>query len=488
MKKFWNDKTLAICAVAALAISLLPLLVLGFYNHPCADDYNYGLYAAQAVKSGESVLGVIAAAARKTAETYQNWQGTFSAIFLMALHPAVFSESCYAITPFLMLGSVIFGTFFFLHTLCVQQLKMPRAHWVILSCTLCFFSIQFAPNAFEGFYWYNASLFYTFYYGICLCCYSLLLKFFTAERTAFAIAEGVCAALLAIFIGGGNYPTALLTCVLLVAAVVYAVWKKLPRSRVIGTAICLVLEAGAFLISVRAPGNAVRQGKFDTHPGAVEAIFHSLQSAVQKTVEYTTLPAVLGILLLLPIFLHTAKKMKFTFRFPVLAPVAMICILGIEMTPPYYAMTSLGAQRIHDLYYYTYWLLLAAVVFYLCGWFTHRKNVKLNNEFSQGYMVGVAAILCLTLVCSADFKQIHCVNAAGDLLNGTAAEYHRQMSERTALLNDPDIKDVVLSPITAVPELFPPIGYVLSDDADYLTNQRVAAFYDKDTVVCEETE
>lgn len=487
MKKFWNDKGIAGCAVAALLVSLIPLLVLGFYNHPCTDDFNYGLYAAQAVKSGESIFDILAAAARKTAETYQNWQGTFSAIFLMALHPAVFSEQLYCVTPFVMIGSVLFGTFFFLHTVCVQRFSMPRSHWVTLSCVVVFFSIQFAPSAYEGFFWYNASLFYTFFYGVSLCCYALLVKFFYAESKSKAIAELCGAAFLAFFIGGGNYPTALLTCLIFIAAVGFSIVKKLPKSKIFGAALCFVLETAAFAVSVLAPGNSVRQDKFETHPGAVEAVLNALLSAVQKILEYTTLPVMLGILLLLPIFLHTAKKMKFSFPLPILAPIAMVCILGVEMTPPYYAMTQLGAQRIHDLYYYSYWLLLAATVFYLCGWVTHRCHVKLdgkyNQSLSQGFMVGVAAVLCLTLVCSPDFKEIHCVNAAGDLLNGTAAEYDRQMEERVAILQDPDIEDAVVSPITTAPELFPPAGYVLNESAEYLTNQRVAAFYGKNSVV-----
>lgn len=487
MKKFFNDKTLAVCAVLALAVSFIPILALGFYNHPCMDDFNYGLYAAQAVKNGESIFGILAAAARKTAETYQNWQGTFSAVFLMALHPAVFSEKIYFLTPFLMIGSVVFGTFFFLHTVCVQRFSMPRSHWVILSCVLCFFSVQFAPSAYEGFYWYNGAIFYTFFYGVCLCCYALLIKFFYAESKGKAIAELIGAALLAIFIGGGNYPTALLTCVLFVFAMAFTLVKKLPKSKTLGAGLCFVLEAAAFMVSVLAPGNSVRQDKFATHPGAIEAVLTALYSAVQKIMEYTTLPAMLGILLLLPIFLHTAKKMKFTFPLPVLAPIAMVCLLGVEMTPPYYAMTQLGALRIHDLYYYSYWLLMAATVFYLCGWVTHRCHVKLDSkysrELSQGFMVGVAAVLCVTMLCSPEFKEIHCVSAAGDLLNGTAKEYSRQMDERLALLQDPDVDDVVVPPITTIPEEFPEYSCVLSDDPEYLTNQRVAAFYGKKSVV-----
>lgn len=486
MKKLLNDKTLAVLAVLALAGSLLPLLILGFYNHPCADDYNYGLYAAQAVRAGGSPLAVLSAAARKTAETYQNWQGTFSAIFLMSLHPAVFGEGVYVVTPFLMLGTLVFSTFFFLKALCVERFGMKKTHWVILSCCLCFFNTQFAPSAFEGFYWYNASLFYTFFYGVCLCCYALLLKFLYAERTGSAVGALLGAALLSVVIGGGNYPTALLSFLIFTAALAFTFCKRFPLSKRLGAGLCLLLEGAAFLISVLAPGNAVRQGKFTSHPGAAEAVGKALLSAVQKCMEYTTVPFLLGLLLLVPLLYRCARELKFSFPCPLLAPLLAVCILGVEMTPPIYAMTSLGAQRIHDLYYYTYCLLMAAVVFYLCGWLSHRYGIRQQGEKSRdrapGFMVGTAALLCVSLLCSPNFRSIHCVSAAVSIKNGVAQEYDRQMKARLALCLDPTVKDVVLEPLTVRPPLFANWSPGTTDDPENVTNRRMAEFYGKNSV------
>ena len=49
----------------------------------------------------------------KVAERYANWQGTYSAMFLMALQPAVFGNGFYALVPFLTLGALAAGTCFF---------------------------------------------------------------------------------------------------------------------------------------------------------------------------------------------------------------------------------------------------------------------------------------------------------------------------------------------------------------------------------------
>lgn len=150
MKKFWNradslltEKRVAICCVLLFVLSLLPVLAIAFYDHPCSDDYSYGLYAAQTVREGGSLWDILAAAARETRETYLDWQGTFSAVFLMALQPAAFGEAYYAITPYLMLGSLIFGSCFFCREVGVHRLSMSNSAWVILSAALCFFPVLF---------------------------------------------------------------------------------------------------------------------------------------------------------------------------------------------------------------------------------------------------------------------------------------------------------------------------------------------------------
>ena len=206
-KKFWDradslltERRIAIACGVLLAISLLPLAVISFYNHPCSDDYSYGLYVAQAVRAGGSLGDILAAAVRETAETYFDWQGTFSAVFLMALQPAAFGERFYAVTAYLMVGSLVFANFFFLKELCVHRLGMSRSSWVTISCALCFFMVHFAPSAFEGFFWYNGSLFYTFFHGLALCLFTFLSKFLRASSAARSLICGVVSAILAFIV------------------------------------------------------------------------------------------------------------------------------------------------------------------------------------------------------------------------------------------------------------------------------------------------
>lgn len=488
-----TSRRVAVLCVVLLICTMIPLLIMAFYDHPCSDDYNYGLYVAQTVRTGGSFWEVLRAAGRKTAETYQNWQGTFSAVFLMALQPSAFGESYYALTPYLMIGSLLFATFFFLKAVCVDRLKMSKADWVILSCAVSFFSVHCAPSAFEGFFWFNGALFYTFFFALSLCLYACLLKFFFASTRKTAAVSLIVSGLLAFLIGGGNYPTALLSIVILLGAAIWSFVRKLPMSRRIGVLICLLMEGAAFLISIVAPGNAVRQSYFQEHPNAVEAVCRALVEAIREIMDFTTLPFLLVLLALIPLLYRSAARLKFRFPLPLLAPVAAVCILGVELTPPIYAMSGIGAVRMQDLYYDTYCLLAVAVAFYFCGWASHRyavlpKNAGNRARLRQAFVLGVFVCFCVSFLCQTQLRSMSGVSAFLSLKNGEAQAYDQQVEARLALYHDSEVKDVEVEPYTAHPALLKPSGIPdVTADPENLTNQRVAAFYEKDTVRLKES-
>lgn len=171
-----------------------------------------------------------------------------------------------------MAGSLVFSTFFFLKEVCVHRLGMSMWAWLTVSCALSFFLVHFAPDPFEGFFWYNGSLFYTFFHSLMLCALTFALKFLRAPTLGRSLACGLAAGALCFFLGGGNYPTALLTCVLLMGGFLWTLWKGLPLSRKLGTLAFFLLELMAFGISMLAPGNSVRQAHFENRPGAVKSI------------------------------------------------------------------------------------------------------------------------------------------------------------------------------------------------------------------------
>lgn len=97
------EKRTAIVIGSIFILSLVPLLIIAFYNVMCADDYSYGFLAHKAYMESHSVLSCLKAAAQKVHSSYFGWQGTYSAIFLMALQPGIISEKLYFLTTYFVL-------------------------------------------------------------------------------------------------------------------------------------------------------------------------------------------------------------------------------------------------------------------------------------------------------------------------------------------------------------------------------------------------
>ena len=84
-----NRKTiyqvLAGILLAVLFASIIPLVMAGAYDVPSNDDYSFAADAHVAYVNTGSVLQAIREAFRQAVTSYWTWQGTYSAIFLMAL-------------------------------------------------------------------------------------------------------------------------------------------------------------------------------------------------------------------------------------------------------------------------------------------------------------------------------------------------------------------------------------------------------------------
>lgn len=479
-----SQKQLAVLSVVVLAVSLIPMLVIAFYNHPSWDDFNYSPLVKSAIEDGGGVFSVISAAAKQVKNHYYEWQGTYSAIFLFALQPAVFGEGFYALSTFILLFALIFCVSVFMKILCTDLLKMSKSNTVTVTCVLLFLCIQCVLSPVQAFFWYNGSMFYTFFFSIMLLLFAGILRELFIKEGKYFIVKIECT-LLAIIIAGSNYATALLSAVVLfvTAAYVAICRKKHSLNQRLWVYITFVLFIVGFIISMTAPGNDVRQAYFTDRPGAVMAVVNAINYALKFSFEWLCNPIIIfALIFITPILIFTASKLDFSFKFPILAPVTAIILIAIQFTPTSYAQNGTGADRLKNIVFYSYIIMLAGVIFYIGGWISHRllpqtdwNEVAVKFSRAKLWFIIAVAFLCLAFL-NADrsyIKNTTSVSAFISLKNGEAQSYDKQINERLKLLNDPDVKNVVLEPLKDKP-------YCLfwSD----MNSGRVAEYYNKESV------
>ena len=95
----------------------------------------------------------------------------------------------------------------------------------------------------------------------------------------------------------------------------------------------------------------------------------------------------------------------------------------------------------------------------------------------------MALFFVLSVCCTERFVDLTGVSALRSLISREAQAYDAQVDAQVALLEDPSLTDVVLEPVTYRPDLLMPEAVpMLSEDPENQVNQRVATFYEKDSV------
>ncbi len=478
-----RNKKAALAAAAVLLCflaSLVPIFYVSFFNHPTADDYGYSDLVHSALLGGGGLFGAIRAACSEVGSTYFTWQGTFSAVFLFSLQPGVFSPHLYFLTTFLMVGALSASTVFFCETVFVRWLGCEKNHLVVFAFLILFASIQFVPDRSEAFFWYNGSVYYTFFYSLALLLAALLIRILLAKSARQKVILTVLASFVAFVLGGGNYSTALVT-TLLVAFATAAVFRRKNESRWCFFTPLTVL-AVSFLVSAAAPGNAVRAAALagrSLSPAA--AVGRSLVCAAGYLRSWSGLPQVALFLSLTPFLYRAAQKCRWRFRRPLAACVLAFCFFASQMAPPFYAMGFAGAGREIDIYYYSYYLLVSFCIFYFCGWlsrrFSQNKPATAIHRILRDKSLAVALTLfVLFLAGCRNFGVTRMTSGdtafavRAKTVNAYDAEY------RVSLQKLNTEKDVCrISELKTIPDFFKPLK--LQSSPDFWVNRQLEHYF-----------
>lgn len=101
--KINKDILYSVFLIALTIISIIPLLKLCKYIHPCADDFGYSYRTFHEWNKSHSLWNLLKEAIATSKYFYNNWQGLYSSAFFLALQPSIFGEKYYALTGILLL-------------------------------------------------------------------------------------------------------------------------------------------------------------------------------------------------------------------------------------------------------------------------------------------------------------------------------------------------------------------------------------------------
>ena len=469
---------MAVLILCTFFLCLVPLLYLARYDVPCADDYIYGTPAHLTLVHGGDLGDAIAVALKHTVSVYQTWQGSYAAVFLMCLQPAVFSESFYWITAWLMSASLFGGLFAICLCMMNKVFGLPRHVGTALAGMVSILYLLLMPYPSETLYWYNGCIYYTFFHGIAMLAITLSIS--TArEGGIFRIAV---LSVLAAFLAGGNLVTGLALCLLALSGIALLVLRKDSagvRRLLIPSLVLLFF----FCFNAFAPGYEMRQMDVNHVPDAVSAVMESFLKGVEYAFFWLRLPVLGGLLVLGLLFWTVLPDCSFRFRFPGLVSLWSYCLFSAMFCPSIYAQGWEGPGRLQNIIFCSYLLLITLNLFYWMGWLRQRrKATKPTVGLQLLPTLMTLALFPMLLAVSAMLRGgISLASAYTALSHGQAVAYYQEAQERLVILKDPSIRIAKLKPYSDPPYLL--FFDDLYDDPNAWQNRDMANYYEKEQVI-----
>lgn len=446
-------RRLSYLLIVIYALSLIPVLVIGKYDYPSADDFSMGLGTRLVYEATGSLFAVAGKILSETVRYYRTWIGYFTSCLFTTVSPATFGEAWYALTPAVILLALHIGVVVFFYALMEKALGMNRYVRRCMTVLTLFLMVQRMPEGslrVEAFYWYSGAGNYTLTFSAGL----LYLAFYVLSvcgvrrknRSLFL----VLACIMGFLAGGGNYLSALSFAVVSVLFAVYLVNMKTRQgenSRMgmpgksglsdrsgggcrIGRLLPAAFYLCGFAVSCLSPGNRIRGGEAEGY-GALKSILLSLYYTLSYPLNQWMNWAVLLILALAGVIFwmgfaesggsganagasgaaaseeaekvrgaavsetgNGAQAVQLRFAAPFSAAVLAYGIVSCVVTPALYAQGNMDAGRIQSTFWLHAVLVLLLLEWYLVGGLYRRFSKEQNVSAASG-LQNASAASCL---------------------------------------------------------------------------------------------
>ena len=461
------------------ALLLLPFFLGAQAAHPATDDFTFAAYTHPTWMQTHSLPHVLKDALSYAVRTWRDWQGTFTGIVIMTLNPAVFSIDHYGVHAVILLAAHIAAWLVGLTHFLGRRLGLKKEICRGMALALSALSLMFLPDIVEGIYWFNGAWFYTGAQAVSLLtlvlCDRLSESF--GSRTKAVLQGAVCAGLL-FALGMDNYITAMMTAAAIFMMALQRLWAK-DRQAAIRMALMLVPVGVGLLISVVAPGNAVRMERDGAHQSGMGwllmSIVWTMRDAVFYIIRFSLKTPLLALLAVLTPALcgavqpssQRAKRCP-----PVWAGVlGFYLILCAMIIPHMYSSGYAGSGRVVNMYHLYVLGALPLVWVMTLTRISPAKREKIHSAKKPFFLLG-AALLAL---CLAQGQLGNYVKLVRDQLDGTQAAYTAQFQNEYALCSAAGSEDDVILPAWTVQTVTGKPTAV--EDPAMWTNESMAQFF-----------
>lgn len=460
-----SRRTLARLLAAVFFLSLIPLMLIALYNYPADDDFNFVLPVADAWVRTGSLAEVVKAIWNKDAYTYATWQGDFVSTALFSITPIIFDIRLYFLSNWFTLTLLCLSAGYLIKGVVRIHLKADRAtFWIVYVATMVLV-LQFMPAIGWSVYWHNGGI-----YTVTVCFLALLLGVLIRCAAPMTRARSAVRGALALFLGfllGGSFYGPMLGALVLLVLIVAAAFLLRQKHRWHSLA-ALVGFAVSLVISVTAPGNAVRQGLNGDPMNPLEAVVVSVLESFDWAGEWMGPQLWAMLLLILPALWKPLRDSRFRFRRPFCVLIALYGLYSAAIVPGIYTHAGYDTQRYLNALYLYFLIFILGGSIYLEGalirWLERRAAAgSAANLLAAAQSLGqrycallLAACVALTALGGFAFTIMNTssLNAVRSLVTGEAARFREEMEERQEYIRVTDSDEVDVPVLSGQPYVF----------------------------------
>ncbi len=492
IRKYTLTKLAVILVATIVIVSLIPILYCGMFNYASADDYEKAAAVYHILKYGGNIWGAIVTAVHLSYETWLGWEGTWSSNFFLAMEPSIFGEHWYAITVPLGIMYIALGTGYFLHEVLSKWFGLDRTTCSLVYFIQLFLCIQYMPFIRGGLFWYTGMAHYIMPLFFALLFITWIMKWYRTRKTPYIWLSILCG----IYLGGSHYQQILIVLLAILTLIVVGIIRKSVNNEKMRPYLLWLIPFAiisvGLIICVKSPGNAIRGGsEMDFGPiNALLTPIRSIQFALIHIGMYVrNVPLILllwGISLAIG-YRNVHVSYQSIIRYYPLTLVYLFLMYAAVEAPGIFAENN--TNGISGGYYdvvYIIMILTSVIAFLVVGKVIRiHFGDKIHQLVDGKWPIIIGACILLLIVFLIGAARSSIKDSATYLCwdftrSGRLEDFVIQMEERIALMQDENLKDVV------VPEMNddqgPFMHLQLSADPTNYTNEASCHFYEKNSV------
>ena len=452
-----KEKIYETAGLCVSVISLLPIVVLGFFSRPSMDDYDYSIIPHEALVSG-NVWDLICSPFKNLAKFYVSEQGTFTNSFFLAFNPMIYNEKLICIVPLLLMivnycaVLIVIGV--------INRVFIKRGRLFVHSTSAVIMALLYVwiPSVTEGLYWFCGALTYTpWIFGVFVVPAAILDIYF-CEDPGKRKRKLILSTILTFIISGACQTVSFEQILILSVVTVYLIVFKKKYYSIIN----LSAAVAGFLISFLSPGTASRQSAYE-RAGIIETVIAVIYKVRDDAGNAFSIIWFLSLIAVTPFIVEMIKNGKehFPKRFPIIQILACLMVICGMWCVPFYPTQTFGAPRLWNAVWITFIVSSWYIYSQILGWLVNTGIIRLYGEkgtedgsSKAGFDIGRAVYrlipvicLCALIVCTKDGIESNTFRCIHDIRSGRAAAFAAENDARFKLFNESEDETVYVDPI-----------------------------------------